>query len=310
MDLLCVGLAVCDIIAEPVDADVFQKDTVILNHLAYMPGGDAFNVASCAARSGLSVALISCIGADPSGKMLHDSAKERGIDTRYMCIAEGEATATSVVLKDSLGERHFAYNPGANCCLCIENIPDSAIRSARHLHLGSAMLLDGLDGDGTAELFEKAHSYHVTTSMDVTFDPEGLWKEKIHKALFHTDFFLPSLEEAQKITGGETPEEIAELLSEYPLQVLVIKLGSRGCFVKTKTESFYLPPLTRGQIVDTTGAGDCFVSVFLSSMLKGFSPRQGAKYASAGAGCCISQLGADCGFQNFGELERLVKIGE
>ncbi len=299
-----MGLAVCDILAKPVDSKLFQRDTTMLDRLSYMPGGDAFNVASGAAALGIDTALIARIGDDPSGQLLMSSARDRGINSNYIITDKSSSTATSLVLISSSGERHFAYSQGVNRNLTASDFPDDLWKKARHLHIGSAMLLDGLDGDGLSYLFEKAHSFKVSTSMDVAHDPDGLWMRKIERALYHCDLFMPSLQEAQEITGACTPHEIANKLSHFPIKVLIIKLGSEGCFIKHGADSFTLPILPGSTVVDTTGAGDCFVSVFLACYLKGYPVSDAAVYASAGASLCIKQMGAACGFKGFEELKQ------
>lgn len=45
-------------------------------------------------------------------------------------------------------------------------------------------------------------------------------------------------------------------------------------------------------IVDTTGAGDCFTAAFVVARLEGAHFRQALKFATAAAGLCIQVKGA------------------
>lgn len=305
MELLCVGLAVCDILAKPVGQDLFERDTSILQDLQYLPGGDAYNVAVCAASLGIHTGLCARIGNDPAGNLLRESAVRKGVDCSGIRVDPTASTATSLVMVESGGERHFLYSPGANNLLKAEDIPEEAWKGLRHLHVSSAMLLMGLDGEGLARLFAEAHRRGITTSMDVAHDPDGLWLAKIEQALHHTDWFLPSLTEAQQITGEQDPEEIAKRLSKYPLKALVIKMSSAGCYVWNRLEAFQLPAVQNIKAVDTTGAGDCFVSIYLAAKLRGLSDREAASYASAGAGCSTQQMGAGYCFAGWNSLEEI-----
>lgn len=309
MNLLCVGLAVCDILAKPVQPELFQKDTSMLKGLRYCPGGDAYNVSVCTASLGIPTRLCAKVGCDPAGDMIRKSAEEKGVDCTYISVDSSESTATSLVMIEPSGERHFLYSPGTNQLLCLGDIPEAAWKDVRHLHVSSAMLLKGLDGDGIARLFEQAHQRGITTSMDMAFDPDGIWLPKIEKALFHTDWFLPSLGEAQQLTGETEVSAMAEKLMRYPIRTLVIKMGGNGCYLQNRQEAVHLPASENIQVVDTTGAGDCFVAVYLAAKLKGFTDMEAAHYAITGAETSIQQIGAGYCFLGWSSLDNSLHYG-
>ena len=68
-------------------------------------------------------------------------------------------------------------------------------------------------------------------------------------------------------------------------------LGARGVVVVTAEGETALPGLS-ATVVDTTGAGDCFVGAFAACLARGQTPVEAAHYANAAASCSVEKLGA------------------
>ena len=295
MDVYCIGLAVMDILASPVCREDFDVDSIYLETLEYQSGGDALNAAINMASLGLEVSLIGRAGNDSAGKSLLKAAADAGVNTERFILDEECPTSTSIVMVDKNGNRHFAYHGKCNDRLSIEDMDISAFEKGSIVHVGSAMALASLDGPGLTELFKKAKEKGCITSMDVTWDRSGKWLEKIDAALAYTDFFLPSLNEARLITKRDEPEEIARFFSSYGISKFVIKMGEKGCFATDFKDSHYIPSLKHSNVVDTTGAGDAFVSGFLFGAKRGLDilscARLGSLVASEAIGCFGSTTG-------------------
>jgi sugar/nucleoside kinase (ribokinase family) len=92
---------------------------------------------------------------------------------------------------------------------------------------------------------------------------------------------MPSVKEAERITGRHAPTEMAAFLRERGVANVVIKLGERGCFVLPEAGAGFAVEGYATRVVDTTGAGDSFVAGFLASLLRGWQPRRCARVACA-----------------------------
>ena len=51
-------------------------------------------------------------------------------------------------------------------------------------------------------------------------------------------------------------------------------------------------PAFQTRVVDTTGAGDCFVGALAARLAAGLTPVEAARFASAAASCSVERLGA------------------
>ena len=307
MDVLCVGLMVYDIIAKPVGRIVFDIDTSRIDSLKIASGGDALNAAIDMGKLGLKVGLAAKIGNDIMGSYLAGEAARHGVDISRLVTCDEISTSTSIVLVDESGERHFIYYGKANDSLTLEDIDDESISKASIVHVGSAMSLAGLDGRGLAELFKKAKLAGADTSMDVSWDSSGQWLGKIVEALQYTDTFMPSLREAQMISGKNDPEDIAKFFSGYGLKVLAVKLGSQGCFVTDFKDRYTIGTFDKTNVVDTTGAGDAFVSGFLAGTIRKASLYERGVLGNAVASMCISKMGATTGTRNWDETMDFIR---
>ncbi|MFA5818283.1 MAG: carbohydrate kinase family protein [Bacteroidales bacterium] len=301
MDVLSIGLMVADIIIYPVDAGIFEKDSVRLDTIKHTSGGDALNVAINLAKLGINTGICGVVGNDPSGKFLVDEASRFGVETSGVIISDIYATSTSVVLTESNGARHFAYYGKSNDSFSYTMVSEESIKNVKLLYIGSTMSLAGIDGNGLTALFKKARSYNIKTAMDATWDNDGLWLAKIKDSLPYTDLFFPSYDEAVMITGEKSVHKMREFIAAYGVKQFGVKLGSKGCYVTDFEKEYIIPPFDCNNVVDTTGAGDAFMSGYLVGLLNDWDIYKSAVFAGAVSNFCIRELGATTNTVSFKE---------
>jgi len=72
---------------------------------------------------------------------------------------------------------------------------------------------------------------------------------------------------------------------------VIATLGGRG-LVMVSPDGVVALPAFKAKVVDTTGAGDCFVGALAARLLSGASVIDAARYANAAAACSVERLGA------------------
>ena len=162
-------------------------------------------------------------------------------------------------------------------------------------------MLPMLDGKPLAKLFAKAHESGITTSMDASFDKDGLWFERIKDVLPNCDIFIPSLQEASQYAGSCDLDVITRFFSRYPLKYFGVKLGEKGVYVTDFKETHHLPSFYRQKPVDTTGAGDAFFAGFLAGYIKGMDLLSCAALGSAQSSSVLRAAGANRSSGNYKE---------
>jgi sugar/nucleoside kinase (ribokinase family) len=289
-DVVCLGILVADVIARRVDEIPPRGSLGLVEDISLRGGGCAVNTASVLVRLGVSAAVAGKVGADPFGDFVLDLLDERGVERSGVLRDPGVATSSSVVLVDSGGERTFLHLPGANGEVHSEELDEAVLFSGRVLHLAGALVMPELDGEPTARLLERAKARGIMTSLDTVWDATGRW-ERLLPGLPFVDLFVPSLGEAEAISGEREPQAAALWLREHGVGTVAVKLGAEGCFVGG--ESFEgLVEAPKVEAVDSTGAGDAFAAGFLYGSLAGWPLERAASFANAAGALATTAVGA------------------
>ncbi|MBQ7160617.1 MAG: carbohydrate kinase family protein [Clostridia bacterium] len=294
-DILSAGLLVYDIIVSPVSAEIFSGDTQKIDNIAFSVGGDAMNVAADCAKLGLKTALSGTVGRDAPGDYLVSAAKKLGVDCAAVGVSDTLATSCSVVLGEADGQRHFAYYGKSNYTYDGSPITDGMLADTRLLYIGSALGLPSLGDKTLADLFKRAKAAGCLTAMDATASFDDLWLTHIEEALPYCDIFIPSYEEAVKITGETDPAATVAFLKARGVGTAGVKLGKQGVIV----EDIECPAFRCDNVAGTTGAGDGFMAGFVCGTVKGLTLEERVLLGSAVSNCVIRAPGATDGVESY-----------
>jgi sugar/nucleoside kinase (ribokinase family) len=292
-EVYCVGNAVADVLALPVDNLAPSGTSQPINDVELGPGGNAVNTGIALARMGVSVRVAAAIGNDRFGEFIRDRILAEGIDDADLVTIPGAKTSTSIVLIESSGERRFLHLRGVNAFFSAQHLDWTKVEGSRIFHYASAFALPAIDGDHLAPTLQRARELGCLTSINICWDTRGRWLKLIEPALAHTDYIFPNCDEGRELTGESEPAAIADRLRALGVKTVIVKLGAAGCYVESPEGAFTSPGFTV-QPLDTTGAGDCFAAGFLASLCRGQSLAQAAQYANAaGALATLGLGGAD-----------------
>lgn len=125
----------------------------------------------------------------------------------------------------------------------------------------------------------------------------------------YIDFLMPSIDEAVCIAGKESPEEIADAFVSKGAKNVIIKLGSKGSYLRKEGEKSgkIFPPFYVENPVDTTGAGDSFCSGFLSAFARDKSLEDCMIFANAVGAHCVTAKGATTGIKSYEETMEFIE---
>ncbi|HSV74675.1 MAG TPA: carbohydrate kinase family protein [Chthonomonadales bacterium] len=290
----CVGIAVMDALSGPLAAypEPGRTPQVVTETVRLLPGGGAVNTACALARMGLPAAVFSKAGADAMGRLLSQEIAATGADASGLLLAEGEATPFTFVGVHPDGERTFVHTPGANLRFTPGDLDLDRLLNADLLLWQDLWALPGLDREAPAILAE-ARRRGCTTLLDECWGlspNRDVWEA----ALPYCDLVLPSASDLAAIYPGASPHEIADRALAGGARAVCLKLGAHGCLLATPDGRERIPALP-AQVVDVTGAGDCWDAGLIAGLLAGESLPRAARLGAACAAYCIEGWGATTG---------------
>ncbi|XP_039683054.1 probable fructokinase-7 [Medicago truncatula] len=234
-------------------------------------GGAIANVAVGISKLGGSSAFMSKVGPDEYGYTLVDVLKANNVDTSGMLVDSNASTQLHYVFLRADGEREcwLSGNPSANMLLYSE-VDRKLIKKAKIFHYGSIGLID----EHCKASYLAALSFAKTCDCILSYDPKfrlELWPsaEAARKGIMSiwnlADVIKISEDEITLLIDAGDPyddDDVIKKLFHPTLKLLIVTSGSEGCRYYTndfkgKVRGLNVEP------VDTTGAGDAFVSGIL-----------------------------------------------
>jgi len=298
MDVCCLGILVADVFGSPIDEIPPRGSLRLFDHMELHIGGCAANAGIAMAKLGLKTSVLGKVGDDVFGTFVVNTLKNAGIDARGVVVDGKASTAFTFVIVGADGQRRFLHTMGANATLCEGDVSLDILKQAKILHVAGTMVMPTFDGEQTAHVLQKARAAGVTTCMDTVFnDRIKDYMPVIGPCLPHLDMFLPSIEEAERVAGASDPAQIVRRIHEKGVGIVAVKLGPKGSYVFGHGEEAYVPSY-RVRVVDTSGAGDCWVAGFLLGQLRGWPLVESARFGNAVAAHCVQAFGCTAGVRD------------
>ncbi len=305
----CLGILVADVIVEPVDTypekGVLQK----VNSITVHNGGNAMTASINLRKLGVDSSIIGMVGNDMFGEFLKGRLCEASVDTRGLKVSADTQTSASVLMIDNSGERSFFHCVGTNAVFSINDIDYDIINECDIVFVTGTFLLTHFDGVETMEFLKKCKEMGKTTLLDVCWDSKGEWGKLIDMSLPYIDYFMPSIDEAKCIANEDEPEAIADVFASKGASNIVIKLGSKGSYLRKKGESTgtVYKPYKVNNVVDTTGAGDSFCSGFIAALSMDKPLEECMVFANAVGAMSVMEKGATSGTKSYDETLKFIE---
>ncbi len=309
-DVACVGILVADAICKEVNKLPEKGKLALIDSVKLYNGGCAMSAAINMSVLGSKTAMVGKIGNDGFGIYLKSVLVEKGVNIDGLVVEDGGDTSASVVVVDSSGERSFLHCKGTNDTFCYDDVNFDVIERSRIVFVAGSMLMSTFDGEDCARMLKRAKEMGKTTALDTAWDDSGRWMSVLRPALKYVDYFIPSIEEAIELAGGETDhDKIADFFFDCGVKHVAIKVGKKGCYCRESRDAkgVYVAPFTRENPVDTTGAGDSWCSGFLHGIAMGKTMEESCVIGNAVGAHIIMAVGATTGIVPYSEIEKFIK---
>lgn len=260
-------------------------------------GGDTSNAIIAAARAGARTAYLTRLGSDDFGDDLATLWAAEGVDASAVSRDGQAATGLYFVTHTQAGHQFTYRRSGSAASLMTPAwLPREVIAQSQILHVsGISMALSDSAADTVLAAVECARQSGTQVSLDANVRLR-LWsleraRALLTQALRGVDWFLPSEEDLQLLTDLKHPEAMVDWAHAQGARIVVIKRGAHGCLVSDGQRRQALSPWPV-EVVDATGAGDCFSGNLLARLTAGDDVFTAARYANAAAALSVQGFGA------------------
>ncbi|KIT17445.1 carbohydrate kinase family protein [Jannaschia aquimarina] len=293
-DYTSVGFYTFDALCRPVTQIPPGGDTYFVEDFALAVSGAAGSAAIVAAKHGLKVRAVGGVGADLMGEWVIRRLGDFGVDTANMQTCEDFATSSSIVTTRPDGARPALHKRGATAGFFVDDTAMESVLDTSILHIGGVGLMDAMDKGRSVELFAEAKSRGVITTLDV-FAATADDMKLVAPLLPHTDYFMPSEEEAMALSGLTDFEEIARFLLDQGAGAVILTMGAQGAMYRDAQGRAFDVPAFAIDVVCTCGCGDCFNAGFATGLHLGKPPEDCVKLGQAASAQNATGLGSQAG---------------
>ena len=154
-------------------------------------------------------------------------------------------------------------------------------------------------GEVTYEIVEKLKNHADVLSLDPQglvrrFDESGnisLGSLADSRILDVINVYKSSQSEIQAVTGQTDLVSAVESIHNHGVKIVLVTLGSKGALLSVEGTRYDVPACVPAKLVDPTGAGDAFISGFLSEYVNGENILRCACVGAATASFVVEGIG-------------------
>jgi len=287
VDVVVVGSANLDLVAT-VERLPRPGETVIGTSYAEHPGGKGLNQAVAARRAGATTALVTSLGSDAAGDLLHRVMTDE--DLVPLVHESTHPTGRALIEVDESAENSIVVIPGANGDLGLSEID-------RHRDLLSTARVVLCQLEVPMVAVETALAIAKAGGAVTVLNPAPA-AELTRSMLELCDVVMPNQHEIGLLGG------VDELLATG-VRAVVLTLGARGLRVVTADDRLDVPPFAV-RAVDTTGAGDAACGALAAALARGLDLPAAAREAAAAGALAATRQGAVPSLPTRVEIEALL----
>ena len=276
-------------------------ETVSSSTHEVFPGGKGLNQSIAAARAGIDVVHVGCVGDD--GTWLKETLAAEGVDVTGLRIGDG-SSGHAVIQVNEAGENAIVIYGGTNRSLDRNAIEDAVARVAAEdwlmlqNEINDLDLVLGLAGERGCQ---------VALNVAPVDGREAGYDLSCVRLLIVNEIEASALAGVDAV-DGDWSGVMAALGARAPRADIVLTLGSDG-LVYTEAGRLATLPAYAVTAVDETAAGDAFIGFLMGSLIRGESMHDALRVGSAAGALAVTRAGAASSLPALEEVRSLVKGG-
>ncbi len=309
-DVLCIGNAIVDIIAECDEAFLVENDIIkgamnlvdaersalLYSHMGpaiEASGGSAGNTAAGIASLGGKAAFFGKVCDDKLGDIYRHDIRAQGVAFDTRPLSNHPPTATSMIFVTPDGERSMNTYLGACVELGPEDVEADKAAGAKVTYF-EGYLWDPPRAKEAIRLTAR-HAHAAGREVSMTLSDSfcvdryrgeflDLMRSRTVDIVFANESELKALYQTSSFEAG------LELIRK-DCKIAAVTRSERGSVIVSANETAVISAIEIEKLVDTTGAGDLYAAGFLFGYTSGRSLTDCGHLGSLAAGICIQQIG-------------------
>jgi 2-dehydro-3-deoxygluconokinase len=256
--------------------------------------GSESNVAIGLARLGHTAAWLSAVGNDEPGRLIQRTLRAENVDTTYVRFSDDSFTGFIAFDQPTHDITRVSYHRRGSAASTLTPDETTAAINATNptlLHVtGITPALSDTARASTLAAVRTASAAGTQVSLDVNYRAR-LWSRReasaaVRELLPHVHTVFASDDELDLLTDAADP--VADLLTK--VDHVIVTAGGKGAWAHSTEGTIHRPALAV-TVVDSIGAGDAFVSGYLSATLDNLSPESRLDRATTSGAFCVTAYG-------------------
>ena len=329
LDLVCMGRTSVDLYAEQEGARLED----VQSFRKYV-GGSAANIAVGTARLGVKSAMLTRVGDEHMGRYVRRTLADNGVDVRGVRFDPENLTPYVLLAVRAIEEfpRIFAYGDAADLAVEESDVDPEFIASAKALLVTGTPLSRSGSRAASFKAIRAAREAGTSVVFDLDYRPvfwgvasheEGgemfVASEEVtevYRSVLPDCDLVVGTEEEIRIAGGSTETlEALRGIREVSGATIVLKVGAMGAIVfpgeiTDDVEDGVRVPGFPVEVFNSVGAGDAFMSGFLSGWLRGEPLEECLRLGNACGAIVVSRHGCSPAIPTREELEYFLALPE
>lgn len=312
--ITAIGNAITDIVCE-VDDKFLEENLLIkgsmslidlrmadklsaLKSVKITSGGSASNTVAAISQLGAKSSLIGKVALDNFGRKFIDEIQKTGVKFTSKRFSHA-SSAKSFILVTPDAQRTMCTFLGCASEIFEEDIDEEAIKNSEILYLEGYLW----DQDTTIEALKKAITLAKKHSVKIAFTLSDFFCVSRHKddfielikndldILFANEAEMQELLDIKDIEGGNFTN-LHDFFAQNPKLIAAVTRSEKGCVIFENNNHTEVKAEQINELVDTTGAGDCFAAGFLFGIDQNYPLEKAAWLGNSLASKIIQKFGA------------------
>jgi sugar/nucleoside kinase (ribokinase family) len=311
LDVLCIGNAIVDVIANAgddflaaeglvkgsmrlIDAEEAERLYSHMGPAHQVSGGSAGNTAAGIAALGGRAGFIGQVAPDQLGEFYRHDLTAAGVEFVTPATDVGQPTARSMILVTPDGHRTMNTFLGA-----AQHLPSGAL-DEQQIRNSAILYLEGYLWDPETPRYAMVRAIEIAreASRKVAFTLSDMFCVDRHRDGFNQlldagriDILFANQAEVEALAGVAHLETAVSAIAPK-VETLVVTRSEDGALATRNGERADVPAEPIRELVDTTGAGDLFAAGFLFGTARGKSLEESLRLGAISAAEVIQHYGA------------------